>query len=140
MQKIPFVDLQAQHRSIAAEIHSAVEEVLSKCNLILGTQVGEFEQAFARFVGVRHAVGVSSGLDALRLTLNALDIGPGDEVILPANRFIATALAVSAVGARAVLVDCDPSTYNIDPAAVEQAITPRTRVIIPVLLLDTPRI
>jgi dTDP-3-amino-3,4,6-trideoxy-alpha-D-glucose transaminase len=135
---IPFVDLRAQYRSVAAELHSAVEEVLSNCNFILGRQVREFEEEFADFAGVCHAIGVSSGLDALRLALMALDIGSGDEVILPANTYIATALAVSAVGARPVLVDCDASTYNMDPAQVEPAITSRTKAIIPVHLAGQP--
>jgi dTDP-4-amino-4,6-dideoxygalactose transaminase len=107
---IPFVDMTAEHRSIAAEVGPAVAGVLADCRFILGPQVEEFERAFAALTGVAHAVGVSSGLDALRLALLALDIGPGDEVILPANTYIATALAVSAVGARPVLVDCDPHT------------------------------
>jgi dTDP-4-amino-4,6-dideoxygalactose transaminase len=96
--------------------------------------VEAFERAFAAFTGAAHAIGVSSGLDALRLTLLALDIGPGDEVILPANTYIATALAVSAAGARPVLVDCDPHTYLLDPAGVEPAVTGRTRAVIPVHL------
>ena len=116
----------------------AVDEVLTDCNFILGKQVREFEQAFAAYVGVAHAVGVSNGLDALRIALAALDIGPGDEVIVPANTYIATALAVSALGARVVLVDCDASTYNIDPEQLERAITARTRVMIPVHLTGQP--
>jgi dTDP-4-amino-4,6-dideoxygalactose transaminase len=128
------VDLQAQYRSISKELLAATEEVLSKCNFILGKQVAEFEEEFARFAGVKHAVGVSSGLDALRIALAALNIGSGHEVILPANTYIATAYAVSAVGARPVLVDCDRSNYNIDPAAIEGAITARTKAIIPVHL------
>jgi dTDP-4-amino-4,6-dideoxygalactose transaminase len=131
---IPFVDLQAQYRSLSAELLAATEEVLSKCYFILGKPVTEFEEEFARFAGVQHAIGVSSGLDALRIPLAALDIGPGDEVILPANTYVATALAVSTVGARPVLVDCDRSNYNIDTAAIERAITPRTKAIIPVHL------
>lgn len=134
MKTIPFADLPAQHAAIEPEINAAIQQVLSRCNFILGSQVEEFEQAFARFVGTEHAIGVSSGLDALRLALIALDVGPGDEVILPANTYIATALAVSAVGARPVLVDCDPETYNIDVGLIEPAITPRTKVIIPVHL------
>ena len=121
MKTIPFVDLTAQHAAIQSEINSAIDQVLSRCNFILGSQVEEFEQAFARFVEAEHAVGVSSGLDALRLALMALDVGPGDEVILPANTYIATALAVSAVGDRPVLVVCDPETYNIDVGLVEPA-------------------
>jgi dTDP-4-amino-4,6-dideoxygalactose transaminase len=131
---IPFVDMTAEHRSIAAEVGPAVADVLADCRFILGPQVEEFERAFAALTGVAHAVGVSSGLDALRLALLALDIGPGDEVILPANTYIATALAVSAVGAQPVLVDCDPHTYLLDPAGVEAAITIRTRAVIPVHL------
>jgi dTDP-3-amino-3,4,6-trideoxy-alpha-D-glucose transaminase len=131
---IPFVDLASQHATIQTEINAAIQQVLSRCNFILGSQVEEFEQTFAEFVETKHAIGVSNGLDALRLALLALDVGPGDEVILPANTYIATALAVSAVGARPVLVDCDPQTYNIDVSLVEPAITPRTKAVIPVHL------
>src|SRR5215217_4011050 len=134
MNTIPFVDLVSQHGQIQAEIDDAIQPVLSQCNFILGSQVKEFEQAFASFVGTEHGIGVSSGLDALRLALSALDVGSGDEVILPANTYIATALAVSAVGARPVLVDCNPETYNIDVSLIESAITPRTKAIIPVHL------
>jgi dTDP-4-amino-4,6-dideoxygalactose transaminase len=132
--KVPFVDTAAQQGSIAAELSTAIEEVLLSARFVLGPQVGEFERAFAEFIGVRHAVGTSSGLDALRLALTALDIGPGDQVILPANTYIATALAVSAVGARPVLVDCDPRTYQIDVDQIGPAITARTRAVIPVHL------
>jgi dTDP-4-amino-4,6-dideoxygalactose transaminase len=135
---VPFMDLQSQHSALAAEIRQAADEVLTDCNFILGRQVREFEQAFAAYIGVAHAVGVSNGLDALRIALAALDIGPGDEVILPANTYIATALAVSAVGARVVLVDCDASTYNLDPGKLERAVTSRTRVVIPVHLTGQP--
>jgi dTDP-4-amino-4,6-dideoxygalactose transaminase len=131
---IPLVDLTAQHRSIAPQVDAAIAGVLADGHFILGRQVEAFEQAFAAFSGVAHAVGVSSGLDALRLALLALDIGPGDEVIVPANTYIATALAVSAVGARPVLVDCDPQTYLLDVAQAEAAVTTRTRAVIPVHL------
>jgi len=134
MATVPFVDLAAQYQSIKSEIDAAIGEVFSGCNFILGRTVNEFEEAFARFVGVKHAIGVSNGLDALRLSLMALDIGPGEEVILPANTYIATALAVSAVGAKPVLIDCDPQTYNIDPRLIEPKITSSTRAIIPVHL------
>ena len=136
--KIPFVDLQAQHRAIASELEQAIEAVLSNCDFILGNQVAEFEREFASFVGTKYAIGTGNGLDALKLTLQALDIGSGDEVILPANTFIATALAVSAVGARPVFVDCDRRTYNIDPEAVERAITGATKAIIAVHLTGQP--
>ncbi len=131
---VPFVDLRAQQQTIRTEIDDAIRRVLEDCAFILGPQVGEFERHFADFVHARHAVGVGDGMAALRLALAAVDIGPGDEVILPANTFVATALAVSAVGAHPILVDCDASTYNIDPSLVEAAITARTRAIIPVHL------
>jgi len=129
---VPFVDLVAQYDSIAAEIDSAFHEVTASAEYILGKRVERFEGEFARFVGSEHAIGVGSGLDALRLGLLALGIGAGDEVIVPANTYIATALAVSEVGADVVLVDCDPGTYNIDPDAVRAALTPRTRALLPV--------
>jgi dTDP-3-amino-3,4,6-trideoxy-alpha-D-glucose transaminase len=132
--RVPFFDAAAQQRSVIAETQAAIQEVLDQARFIVGPQVGEFERAFAGFVGVGHAVGVSSGLDALRLALSAVDVGPGDEVILPANTYIATALAVSAVGARPVLVDCDPRTYLIDCGQIASAITPRTKAVIPVHL------
>jgi dTDP-4-amino-4,6-dideoxygalactose transaminase len=132
--RVPFFDAVAQQRAVMAETQVAIQDVLDEARFILGPQVGEFERAFAELIGVGHAVGVSSGLDALRLALTALDVGAGDEVILPANTYIATALAVSAVGARPVLVDCDPRTYLIDCGQIGAAVTPRTRAIIPVHL------
>ena len=129
---VPFVDLVAQYESIAEEIDRAFHEVTASAQYVLGARVERFEQEFAHFVGAEYAVGVGSGLDALRLGLLALEIGPGDEVIVPANTYIATALAVSEVGADVVLVDCDPSTYNVDPAAVAGAMTSRTRALLPV--------
>jgi dTDP-4-amino-4,6-dideoxygalactose transaminase len=134
MIRVPFVDLLAQYQTIELEINRAIEGVLSKCNFILGEHVNEFEQSFAKFVDVNYAIGVASGLDALRLSLMALDIGRGDEVILPANTYIATALAVSAVDAKPVLVDCDRRTYNMDVTLIERAINPSTKAIIPVHL------
>jgi len=132
--RIPFVDLARQTESIADEVREAMLGVVEDGNFILGSQLEQFEVAFAQYIGVRHAVGVGSGFDALRLTLIALDVGSDDEVILPANTFIATALAVSSVGARPVLVDCDRHTYNIDVSRLDAAITTRTRAIIPVHL------
>ena len=134
MEIVPFVDLTAQYHSIEKEVDAAIKKVLLQCNFILGAEVEEFEIAFARFIGVAHGIAVSSGLDALRLPLQALGIGKGDEVITPANTFIASALAVSAVGAKPILVDCDPNTYNIDPKLIELALTRRTRAIMPVHL------
>lgn len=131
-QTIPFVDLVAQYESISDEIDEAFHSVTRSAEYILGRRVEAFEAEFAAFVETEHAVGVGSGLDALRLALLALGIGPGDEVIVPANSYIATALAVSEVGAEVVLVDCDPETYNIDAAATRAAVTSRTRAVIPV--------
>jgi len=134
MDIVPFVDLVAQYHSIEKEVDASIKKVLMQCNFILGTEVEEFERAFARFIGVAHGIAVSSGLDALRLALQALGIREGDEVIVPTNTFIASALAVSAVGAKPVLVDCDPNTYNINPKMIEPALTGRTRAIMPVHL------
>lgn len=131
---VPFVDLAAQYQNLQGEVEAALHDVLKRCDFILGRAVETFEAAFARFIGVDHAIGVSNGLDALCLALRALDIGSGDEVILPANTYIATALAVSDVGARPVLVDCDPRTFDINTAGIEAAISSRTRAIIPVHL------
>lgn len=132
--KVPFLDLGAQFASIRPEVDAAVKGVLDSQHFVLGEDVAAFEQEFAAFCGVRECVGVESGLGALELPLRAAGIGPGDEVLTVANTFIATALAVSAVGAKPVLVEADPLTYLMDPAAVEAAITPRTRAIIPVHL------
>ncbi len=132
--QVPFVDLQAQYRAIQDEVNPAIQQVLNQCNFILGKPVDEFEQEFASFVNTKYGVGLSSGLDALRLALEAMDVGAGDEVILPANTYIATALGVSAVGATPVLVDCHPRTYEIDVDLIEAAITPRTKVLMPVHL------
>ncbi len=137
-RKVQFVDLRRQHEELAEEINAAIQSVLTSNAFVLGEEVGAFEEEFAEFCGVKHCVGVGSGLDALTLALRALDIGPGDEVILPANTFIATALAVTQVGAMPVLVDHDPETYNLDPRRLTAAITRRTRAIIPVHLYGQP--
>jgi len=108
--------------------------VLEKCNFILGDEVAAFEQAFSRFVGVRHGIGVSSGTEALHLAMRAAGIGPGDEVITPANTFIATAVAISLTGARPVLVDCEPEGYEIDVNQLAASVTERTKAIVPVHL------
>ena len=123
---------------MAGELLPAIEELLARGDFILGEAVERFEQEFAQWIGVEHAVGVGSGLDALRLALLALGIGPGDEVILQANTFVATALAVAATGARPVLVDCLPGSQQVDPDAVAAAVTRRTRALIPVHLHGHP--
>jgi dTDP-4-amino-4,6-dideoxygalactose transaminase len=135
---VPFVDLKWQMAAIKAEVEPRVQAVLRNCNFILGAEVAEFEKAFASFCESRRAVGVASGLDAIKLALRALDIGPGDEVITAANTFIATALAVSSVGATPVLVDMDRRTFNMNPRLIEERLTPRTRAILPVHLYGQP--
>jgi len=112
---VPFVDLAAHHAPLRDQIQDAVSRVLVHGKYILGPEVDTFEQGFAAMVGAKHAIGVGTGLDALRLALETAGVQAGDEVIVPGNTFIATALAVSAVGAVPVLVDCDPVTYNINP-------------------------
>lgn len=135
---VPFVDLSAQYKSIEAEINAQITEILHKTNFILGEEVSLFEREFADFCGVAHAVGVDSGTSALELILKAYDIGPGDEVITVANTFIATTLAISYNGATPVLVDVDPNTYMMNNASLEEAITDRTKAIMPVHLYGHP--
>jgi dTDP-4-amino-4,6-dideoxygalactose transaminase len=132
---IPFVDLAAQHAAVADEIAEGWRQVLAKTSFIAGPRVAAFESEYAAFTGARHCVGVANGTDAIEIALRALGVGPGDECILPANTFIATAEAVWRAGATPVLVDCaDDGTYLIDVAAAEAALTQRTRAIIPVHL------
>ena len=131
---IPLVDLRAQGRDLEAEIRRAVAEVFRRCDFILGAEVSLFERAFAEYCQVPHALGVGSGSDALQLACRALGLGAGDEVIVPAMTFAATAFAVSLCGARPVPVDVRPDDALIDPGKIEAAITPRTKAIIPVHL------
>jgi dTDP-4-amino-4,6-dideoxygalactose transaminase len=135
---IPLVDLVGQYRSIRPEVLEAIEQVMATGQFILGEQVDRFEEEFACYCEVDHCVGVGSGSDALHLCLRAMGIGPGDEVITVAHTFIATALAISSVGAEAVFVDVDPTNGTMDPALVEAAITERTRAILPVHLYGQP--
>jgi dTDP-4-amino-4,6-dideoxygalactose transaminase len=135
---IPFVDLSAQYRSIKADIDAAIQGVIDSTAFIRGPAVARFEQAFAALHGVKHAVAVASGTDALHLAVRALDLGPGDEVITVPNTWISTAFAASYVGARPVLVDIDRGTYQMDAAALERAITPRTKAVIPVHMFGHP--
>src|SRR5690348_4316803 len=135
---IPLVNLNRQYQSLAGSIDAAIADVCTRGDFILGRAVGAFEKSFAEYVNARHAIGVASGTDALHLILRALGIGPGDEVIVPANTFIATAQAVWCCGARPVLADCDERTATIDPDAVRRALTPRTRALMPVHLYGQP--
>ncbi len=132
--RIPLVDLKAQHKQIKKEIERTVLSVLSDPRYVLGPAVTAFEKDFARYTGTRHAAGTACGLDALYLALSACGIGPGDEVIAPANTFAATTLAILRTGARPVLTDCDPMTFNIQTAGLEKKMTRRTKAIIPVHL------
>jgi len=134
MSPIPLVDLRAQQAEILDEIEPLVLEVLRTAGFIGGPHVAAFEKAYADFIGVEHCVGVANGTDAVELALRAVGVTAGDEVIMPANTFIATAEAASRIGARPVPVDVDPEYLLISPAAVAQAITPRTRAIVPVHL------
>ena len=135
---VPLVDLKAQYRTIKPEIDAAVARIFANTSFIGGAEVTGFEERMADYCQTRYAIGLSSGTAALRLALQALGIGPGDEVITTAFTFIATAAAISHVGATPLLVDIDERTYNINPASVEAAITPRTKAIIPVDLYGQP--
>jgi dTDP-4-amino-4,6-dideoxygalactose transaminase len=136
--KVPFVDLAAQHMAVGDEIDEAIYRVISRTDFILGHDVELFEEEFAAYCQAKHAVGIDSGTSALELALRAFGIGEGDEVITVANSFIASALAISFTGARPVLVDVDPRTYNMDVSLLEDAITPKTRAILPVHLYGQP--
>lgn len=135
---IPFLDLKPAYQELKAELDAAYKRVMESGWYVLGKEVEAFEEEFAAYCGVKHCVGVSAGLDALRLLLLAYDIGQGDEVIVPSNTYIATWLAVSQVGAIPVPVEPDRRTYNIDPTLVVEAITDRTKAIIPVHLYGQP--
>lgn len=135
---IPFLDLGAAYRELKTEIDTAIHRVLDSGWYVLGPEVEAFEAEWAAYCSAGHAVGVANGLDALILALRALDVGPGDEVIVPSNTYIATWLAVTAVGARPVPVEPDPATHNIDPARIAAAITPATKVLLPVHLYGQP--
>ena len=137
-EAVPLVDLVAQYRSIQTEIDAAIQKVLITGRFILGDEVSALEGEIATYLGVKYGVGVASGTDALILALRALGIGPGDEVILPAYTFFATAGAVLNVGATPKLVDIDPKTYCLDTEQVEACISPATKAIIPVHLYGHP--
>ena len=132
--RVPYFDIKAAHAPISADLRASFDRVLDSGWFIMGKELALFEADFANFSGVKHSIGVANGLDALQLILRAYDIGPGDEVIVPSNTFIATWLAVSFVGATVVPVEPNIHTYNLDPALVEKAITPKTRAIMAVHL------
>lgn len=138
MPNVPFLDLKMQGRQLLAEYQAAFASIVERAAFIMGPEMKEFEAAFAEFCGCPYALGVSSGTDALLMAYRAADIGPGDEVIVPTNTFLATAESVTHAGATPVLVDCLPATANIDPAGIEAAITERTKAVVPVHLFGQP--
>lgn len=136
--RIPFLDLEAPHQELKTELEAAFSRVLDSGWYIVGKELESFESSFAKYCNVKHCIGVGNGLDAIHLLLEAYGIGPGDEVLVPSNTFIATWLAVTRTGAKPIAVEPDPNTYNIDPAAIEAAITPSSAAIIPVHLYGQP--
>src|SRR5919112_4377114 len=136
--KVPFLDVQASYAEIAPELEVATQRVVASGWYLLGEEIAAFEREFAAYTGAKHCVGLGNGLDALHLSLRALGVGAGDEVIVPSNTYIATWLAVSYAGARPVPVEPDPRTYNLDPTRIEEAITRRTKAILPVHLYGQP--
>src|SRR5947209_5274053 len=135
---VPLMDLRPQWADVIERVKAAVSEVIDGGRFILGPNVAAFELEAAAALGVSHAVGVANGTDALVLTLRALDIGVGDEVVCPAFTFYATAESIAAVGATPVFADILPDTFCLDPAAVEAAVTSRTRAVMPVHLFGHP--
>jgi len=135
---IPFIDLAAQQDRLRTEIESGIARVLEHGKYILGPEVDELEEKLATYTGAAHCITCANGTDALQIALMALGVGHGDEVISPGFTYIATAEAAAVLGARVVYVDIDPNTYNMDPGALEAAITPRTKAIIPVSLYGMP--
>jgi dTDP-4-amino-4,6-dideoxygalactose transaminase len=138
MKQIPFLDLRALYLELKDELDAAYHRVMDSGWYILGKEVESFEKEFADYCGVNYCIGVGNGLDALHLILRAMDIGPGDEVIVPSNTFIATWLAVTYTGATPVPVEPDEKTYNINPELISEAITPKTKAIMPVHLYGQP--
>ena len=136
--KVPFVDLKAQYLSLKNEFDAAIAKVVSDTAFIGGRYAAAFEEAFAEYLGVEHCVAVANGTDAIEIALQAVGVEAGDEVLLPANTFIATAEGVSNIGAKPIFVDIDPLFYHIDPAKIEEKITPRTKAIIAVHLYGLP--
>src|SRR5690242_2137119 len=131
---VKLLDLQAQYLPIRAEIRRAIDEVCDAQALILGPHVERFERELAAYCGTKHAIGVSSGTDALLCALMALGVGPGDEVVCPSFTFFATSGSVARLGATPVFAEIDPATFNVDPADVARKVTPRTKALMPVHL------
>src|SRR6266567_276769 len=136
--KVPYLDLKAQYRSIKPEIDAAIARVLDSCQFVLGPEVSEFEKEFAAYCGAAECIALNSGTSALHLALLAAGVGPGDEVITTPFTFVASVAAIIYAGARPVLLDIDPSSFTLDPGAIENAITSRTRAIMPIHLYGQP--
>jgi dTDP-4-amino-4,6-dideoxygalactose transaminase len=135
---VPYLDLIAQMRGIRKDIDAAIARTLEQCSFCLGPDVAQFEKDFARFCGAEHCIGFNSGTSALHIAMRLLNIGPGDEVITTPMTFVATSWAISYVGAKPVFVDIDDATFNLDPARIEKAISPRTKAVMPVHLYGHP--
>lgn len=135
---IPFVDLKAQYQALQSEIDTAINAVISECAFIKGPYVEAFESEFANYINAKHCISCANGTDAIEIVLQALGVGPGDEVIVPANSFIATSESVTTAGAKPVFVDCEPNFRNIDPEKLEEKITSKTKAIIAVHLYGMP--
>jgi dTDP-4-amino-4,6-dideoxygalactose transaminase len=136
--EVPFLDLKRQFNEIKQEVFPAMQAAIENASFVLGIETAAFEKNFASYCNAKHCIGVASGTDALFLMMLAKGIGKGDEVIIPANTFIATALGVSFTGAKPILVDCNPRTHNIDVSKIENAITKNTKAILPVHLFGQP--
>ena len=137
-EPVPYLDLRAQMKPMRAELDAAIARALDNCTFCLGPDVAQFEKDFAKFCGAQHALGFNSGTSALHVALLLLGVGPGDEVITTPYTFVATSWAISYCGAKPVYVDIDDATFNLDPKKLEQAITPRTKAVLPVDLYGLP--
>ncbi len=137
-EPVPYLDLKAQLKPLRAEIDAAIARTLDNCSFCLGPDVAQFEKDFAAFCGAQHALGFNSGTSALHVAMLLLGVGPGDEVITTPYTFIATSWAISYCGAKPVYVDIDEATFNLNPALIEKAITPRTKAVLPVHLYGQP--
>jgi dTDP-4-amino-4,6-dideoxygalactose transaminase len=137
-EPVPYLDLKAQLKPLRAELDAAIARTLDNCSFCLGPDVAQFEKDFAQFCGAQHALGFNSGTSALHVAMRLLGVGPGDEVITTPYTFIATSWAISYCGAKPVYVDIDETTFNLNPALIEKAITPRTKAVLPVHLYGLP--
>ena len=137
-EPVPYLDLKAQLKPLRAELDAAIARTLDNCSFCLGPDVAQFEKEFAAFCGAQHALGFNSGTSALHVAMRLLGVGPGDEVITTPYTFIATSWAISYCGAKPVYVDIDEATFNLNPALIEKAITPKTKAVLPVHLYGQP--